>query len=77
MSKKTITGKIISTNGETAKVLTKRLKNHPKYQKKYEVTKKYLVHNPKGKFKVDMTVEIEETKPISKRKRFIIKQEVK
>lgn len=78
MSKKTIIGKVISANSEnTAKVATERLKTHPKYKKKYRVSKNYLVHNPKNTYKVGQKVMIEEIMPISKNKHFIIIKEIK
>lgn len=78
MSKKTIIGKVISANTEnTAKVATERLKAHPKYQKKYRVSKNYIVHNPKNTYKVGQMVMIEEIKPISKNKNFTIIKEIK
>lgn len=78
MPKKTIIGKIISLDkNNTAKVETQRLITHPKYHKKYKVTKKYLAHNPENKYSLDDQVAIEETKPISKNKHFIIVKKVK
>ena len=75
---KTISGKIIATKmQQTATVLVERKKKHPKYLKQYKVSKKYLVHNPKDAFKVGDNVIITETKPISKRKSFIITSKVK
>jgi small subunit ribosomal protein S17 len=78
MSKKQIKGKVIFTNNQnTAKVLTSRYKTHPKYHKKYEVSKKYLVVNPNNKYKIDQQVLIEEIKPVSKNKYFRIIKEIK
>jgi len=44
---------------------------HPKYKKTITKTKKYLVHDEKGA-KIGDSVVIQETKPISKRKKFIL-----
>lgn len=78
MPKKIITGKIISLDkNETAKVATERLLTHKKYHKKYKVSKNYLTHNPQNKYKLDDQVKIQETKPISKNKRFVIIKKVK
>lgn len=77
-NQKTLAGKIVSTKmNQTATVLIVRTKRHPKYLKQYTVSKKYLVHNPADKYTVGQTVEISSTKPISKRKSFIIIKEVK
>lgn len=73
MPRKSIIGKIISTKlDQTATVLVERIKSHPKYKKQYRISKKYLVQNPDNKFKLDQIVKIQETKPISKSKKFII-----
>ena len=43
---------------------------HPKYQKRYVVSKKYKVHDEENAHKVGDEVIIEETRPLSKDKRF-------
>ncbi len=43
---------------------------HPKYKKKYKVTKRYKAHDPENKFKVGEMVEIVPCRPISKEKKF-------
>lgn len=43
---------------------------HPKYKKKYKVTKRYKAHDPENKFKVGEIVEIIPCRPISKGKKF-------
>lgn len=43
---------------------------HPKYQKRYVVSKKYKVHDEENAHKVGEVVTIEETRPLSKDKRF-------
>ncbi len=48
------------------------LKNHPKYHKKYKVTKRYKIHDPENKYKIGDVVEFVQCKPISKEKRFKI-----
>lgn len=45
---------------------------HPKYGKYYQVTKKYKAHDEDNKWKNGDKVEIIETRPISKDKRFKI-----
>lgn len=45
---------------------------HPKYGKYYQVTKKYKAHDENNKWKNGDKVEIVETRPISKDKRFKI-----
>lgn len=78
MAKKTKIGVILNTKSqETAAVLVEGFKKHPIYKKKYKVSKKFLAHNPKNKYIKDQIVKIQEVKPISKRKHFLIIGEVK
>lgn len=67
---KKITGRVIGTKmPKTATVLVERLWKHPIYKKRIKRSKKYLVHDEIG-VKVGDKVLIQETKPISKRKRW-------
>jgi small subunit ribosomal protein S17 len=43
---------------------------HPKYGKYYKVTKKYKAHDEENKCKIGDKIEIVETRPISKDKKF-------
>jgi small subunit ribosomal protein S17 len=47
-------------------------KKHKKYQKYYKVSSKFKVHDEKNEYKVGDTVVIEEARPISKDKRWIV-----
>lgn len=44
------------------------LKKHPKYERRFKVSKRYKVHDPENKHKIGEKVVIEETRPISKDK---------
>jgi small subunit ribosomal protein S17 len=55
---------------KTAVVAVSVLKSHPKYLKRYLSTKKYKAHDPENRCKVGDKVKIEETRPISKEKRW-------
>jgi len=57
---------------KTVVVEVKTLKTHPKYLKKYRVTKKYKVHDPENKCKIGDVVEFIQCRPISKEKRHMI-----
>jgi small subunit ribosomal protein S17 len=57
---------------DTATVEVSRYVKHPKYKKYLRRAKKYLVHDPGNTAVVGQTVEIRETRPISKRKHFIL-----
>lgn len=46
--------------------------NHPLYKKKIRRTKRFLVHDPQSKAKLGDMVTIEETRPISKLKRWLL-----
>lgn len=46
--------------------------NHPLYKKKIRKTKRFLVHDPQNQAKLGDMVTIEETRPISKLKRWVI-----
>lgn len=71
MPKKQLKGIIVSDKmDKTVVVRVERIKEHPKYKKRYKVHKKYKAHDEKGEFKVDDKVLIEECSPISKDKRW-------
>lgn len=55
---------------KTVVVLVNRYKEHPKYKKRYKVSKKYKVDDPENKYKIGNKVIIQETRPISKDKRW-------
>jgi len=70
-------GTIIKKNDErTVVVEIVGTKVHPLYRKRFKITKKYLVDDEEGKFKVGDIVLIEETRPISKKKVFRVKEKV-
>ena len=55
---------------KTIVVSVSRFIKHPKYGKYYKVSKKYKAHDEDNAHKTGETVEIIETRPISKNKRF-------
>lgn len=70
--KRRLRGKVVSTKMEkTASVLVERHKVHPLYNKRFIVSKKFLSHNEIGAQEGDKVI-IEESKPISKNKRWVI-----
>jgi small subunit ribosomal protein S17 len=70
---KVFSGKIVSTKmKDTAVVLIERYTKHPKYGKFLKRQKKFKAHDAGNKHKEGEIVEIMETKPISKDKRFVI-----
>lgn len=74
---KKLTALVISTKFETsAVVMVESSWKHPLYTKMVRRSKKYLVQND-VKAKEGDTVEIQETRPLSARKRFTITKVVK
>jgi len=61
---------------DTATVSVERYVQHPKYKKYQRRAKKYLVHDPGNTAAVGDKVIIRETKPISKRKNFILDERI-
>ena len=55
---------------KTIVVEVTRLKKDPKYKKYYKVSHRYKTHDQENKFKIGDKVVIEETRPISKEKRW-------
>lgn len=67
-----LSGKIIRMTANDTVVLIERTKVHPLYSKRYTVSKKFHASNPKQLGAVDATVEIVQTKPVSKTKQWLV-----
>ncbi len=66
-----LSGVVVSDKmDKTVVVSVSRFVKHPKYGKFYKINKKYKAHDEENKYKTGDKVEITETKPISKDKRF-------
>jgi len=71
MSKKILNGEVIKDkNNKTVVVLVKRKYLHPFFKKVITSSKKYHAHDEKNKFKVGDNVNIIESKPFSKKKKW-------
>lgn len=57
---------------KTIVVSVTRFVKHPLYGKFYKMSKKYKAHDEENKYKTGDKVEIVETRPMSREKRFII-----
>ena len=57
---------------KTAVVLVRRYTKAPKYGKYVKISKRFKAHDENNEFKVGDRVEIQETKPLSKDKRWKI-----
>ena len=65
--KRTLIGFVLSAKmTKTVIVKVESIKVHPKYHKRYKVTKKYPSHNELEDIKAGDKVEIQESKPYSK-----------
>jgi len=72
-NKKTLQGTVVSdAMDKTVVVEVGRFVKHPKYKKFYTVSKKYHAHDEKNQYKIGDKVDIVETRPISKKKSFIV-----
>lgn len=72
---KKIKGTVVSDKmDKTIVVAVHRYKTHEKYQKRYRVTKKFYAHDPLNKAVIGDKVIIEEHRPISRQKRWILKE---
>jgi small subunit ribosomal protein S17 len=70
---KMLQGTVVKTAmKDTCTVVVDRYVQHPKYKKYYTHSKKFLVHDAGNAAHVGDKVTIRETRPISKRKRFVI-----
>lgn len=69
MAKRKLIGKVVSNKMQkTVVVEVERIKEHPKYKRRFKVHKRFKAHDEKGEYKVGDNVVIEETRPISKDK---------
>jgi small subunit ribosomal protein S17 len=73
MPKKTLQGIVVSDKMQkTVVVQVERMKEHPKYKRRFKVHKKYKAHDENQEYHMGDKVVIEETKPISKDKTWIV-----
>ncbi len=71
--KRVLKGVVVSDKmKDTATVLVERFVKLPKYEKYVKITKKYKAHNPGNTKKIGDQASIEECRPISKDKKFIV-----
>ena len=68
-----LTGKVVSTKmDKTATVSVERLVKHARYHKYIKRRKTYMVHDENNQTNPGDVVVIEESRPISRRKRWVI-----
>jgi len=74
-NKRTFRGEVISCKmNQTAVAKVDRVKKHPKYGKRYRVSRKYKVHDERNECRVGQTILFEECRPLSKEKRWRLVQ---
>ncbi|MBI2053233.1 MAG: 30S ribosomal protein S17 [Candidatus Sungbacteria bacterium] len=75
---RTVQGTVVSTKMQkTIVVRVDRLKKHPKYGKYYRVSGKFKAHDEKGEYRSGDIVLLEETRPLSRDKRWRVASLVK
>ncbi len=75
--KRTLVGKVVSDKmDKTVSVLIERRVKHPLYGKIVRRSKKYLAHDENNQAKVGDIVEIQESRPISKNKSWVLSKVV-
>ena len=77
MPKKKLTGIVISDKMEkTVVVSVESIKEHPKYKRRYKMHKKYKAHDENQQYHTGDKVVIEETRPLSKDKNWIVIEKI-
>lgn len=72
MPKRILKGTVVSAGQKTVKVLVVSRYMHPIYKKFVQRSKKYAAHDERNNFKVGDEIRIEESRPISKTKRWVV-----
>ena len=76
-NKQELVGKVVSAkNDKTITVLVETYKNHPLYGKRVKYSKKYVAHDEKNAAKEGDTVRLTASRPLSKTKRYVLKEVV-
>ena len=70
---RTLVGKVVSDKrAKTVTVLVERRVKHELYGKIVSLSSKYHAHDEKGEYKLGDTIEITESRPISKTKNWVV-----
>jgi len=62
---------------KTVVIVVHTYKMHPKYKKRYRISKKFHAHDPNNQFKIGDEITVYETRPLSKLKRWTVEEPVK
>ncbi len=75
INKQTMKGVVVSDKmDKTVVVKVETIKTHPKYLKRYKVSKKYKAHDEKNEFKIGDRVLLVEGQPKSKEKKWEVRK---
>jgi len=75
--KKRLKGVVVSDKmDKTVVVEVERIKKNPKYKRRYKVHKRFLAHDKENKCRTGDKVVIEETRPLSRRKRWRVIEKI-
>jgi len=73
MAKRRLTGKVVSNAmDKTVVVEVQRIKQHPKYLRRIRVHENYKAHDAENAYQVGDSVLIEESRPLSKDKKWVV-----
>jgi len=73
MAKKTLQGIVVSDKMQkTVVVEVESIKEHPKYKRRYKFHKRFKAHDQNQEYHIGDKVVMEESKPISKDKNWIV-----
>ena len=68
-------GQVVSDKMDKTVVVTvDSVRSHPLYRKRITRTSRFMAHDAENRCKLGDTVRIEETRPLSKRKRWIVRE---
>jgi len=71
--RRSLVGRVVSIKmDKTVTVEVTRRVKHPKFRKYMDRSKRYKAHDENNEFKVDELVEIRESRPLSKTKRWTV-----
>ena len=75
--KRILEGIVVSDKmNKTRVVAVTRLKRHPRYKKYFKVTRRFKAHDEQNAYHVGERVRIQETKPLSRDKRWNILEKI-
>jgi len=77
MSSRTLIGVVVGDKADkTISIKVERVFKHPVYHKTVKRSRKYAVHDPENVCRVGDVVEIVESKPISRTKRWLFSEKI-